>query len=351
MSLGTSGLRVSSSCLGTMTFGQPGWGCDPETAHAILARYIARGGNFIDTANNYSRGWAERIVGDYLAATPRIRERLVIATKFVSTLFPGDPNAGGAGRKAIVAQLEGSLRRLRCDYLDLYWMHAWDALTPIDETMRALDDLVAAGKVRYVGFSDTPAWKVVQAHTRATLRDRIAPIAIQIEYSLLQRTCERELIPAARELGLGVVAWSPLGNGILAGRYDRAAKGSHAPARGFISPALARDSTYDVVEQTAAIAREVGATPAAVALAWLRTRRVATILGVRTVAQLDANLDAEQLELAAAHVEALEAATRPSLGFPGELLAMIPRVAYGGSTIDGIAYEPTPYAATDDDRA
>jgi aryl-alcohol dehydrogenase-like predicted oxidoreductase len=333
-----------------MTFGQPGWGCDPETAHAILARYIARGGNFIDTANNYSRGWAERIVGDYLAAaTPQIRERLVVATKFVSTLFPGDPNAGGAGRKAIVAQLEGSLRRLRCGYIDLYWMHAWDALTPIDETLRALDDLVAAGKVRYIGFSDTPAWKVVQAHTRATLRDRIAPIAIQIEYSLLQRTGERELIPAARELGLGVVAWSPLANGILAGSYLRGAKGSHVPARSFIAPMLARDSTYDIVEQVAAIARELGATPASVALAWLRTRGIAaTILGARTVAQLDTNLDADQLALTAAQVDALDATTRPSLGFPGELLAMIPRLAYGGSTIDGIAYEATPYAPTRD---
>jgi aryl-alcohol dehydrogenase-like predicted oxidoreductase len=192
VTLGRSGLRVGPFCLGTMTFGKE-WGpmgSEPEESQRILDRYVDLGGNFIDTANGYTKGHSEAIIGDHLAHDRKKRDRVVIATKFTTNMFLGDPNGGGANRKAIVAQCEESLRRLKTDYIDLYWLHAWDKTTPIDETMRALDTLVESGKVRYLGFSDTPAWKVAQAQTMALLRDWSPLVALQIEYSLLQRTVE-----------------------------------------------------------------------------------------------------------------------------------------------------------------
>src|SRR6202790_45650 len=222
LTLGRSGLRVSPFCLGAMTFGEDlGWGSSVEESQRIIDRFIDLGGNFIDTANFYTKGHSEKIIGDHVGRHPARRERLVIATKFSGNLYPGDPNGGGAGRKAIAAACEQSLRRLQTDYIDLYWMHSWDQFTPIDETMRALDDLVRAGKVRYIGFSDTPAWKVAQAQTIAHFRGWTPLVALQIEYSLLERTVEGELIPAARELGLGVTPWSPLKSGALSGKYTR----------------------------------------------------------------------------------------------------------------------------------
>ena len=216
VTLGRSGLRVSPFCLGAMTFGEDwGWGSSVEDSEAIIDRFLERGGNFIDTANVYT----ERALGEDHRRPPRprpgTRDRVVIATKFFGNLYAGDPNGGGAGRKAIVAACEQSLRRLQTDYIDLYWMHCWDKLTPIEETMRALDDLVRAGKVRYIGFSDTPAWKVAQAQMIAHFRGWTPLVALQIEYSLLERTVEGELMPMARELGLGVTPWSPLKGGVL----------------------------------------------------------------------------------------------------------------------------------------
>jgi aryl-alcohol dehydrogenase-like predicted oxidoreductase len=327
-----------------MTFGQEAWGTPASEAHRILDHYIARGGNFVDTANNYARGSSEQILGDYLGAQPNKRAGLVLATKFVSTLFPGDPNAGGAGRKAIHTQLEASLRRLRTDHIDLYWMHAWDRLTPIEETLRALDDVVRAGKVRFVGFSNVPAWQAARAHVLATLRDWTAPIALQVEYSLLERTAERDLVPAALELGLGITAWSPLKGGVLSGKYARTE--SQVPGRSFIAPVLADPTARRVVDVTAAIAVELETSPARVALAWARSQPgiASVILGARTLEQLDDNLGAEDLVLTATQRATLDEATRPSLGFPHEILAFIPRVAYGGATIDGIRYEPTAFA-------
>jgi aryl-alcohol dehydrogenase-like predicted oxidoreductase len=354
VSLGKSGLRVSPFCLGAMTFGQDAWGTDATASQQILDRYVDRGGNFVDTANNYARGWSERILGDHLAGQSSKRTRLVLATKFVSNLFPGDPNGGGAGRKAIHAQLEGSLRRLRTDYVDLYWMHAWDRLTPMEETLRALDDLVRAGHVRYIGFSDTPAWKVAESHVTTTFRGWTVPIALQIEYSLLERTADRELLPAAAGLGLGITVWSPLKNGILAGKYSRRDKGTHTPQRKFILPTLSDDATYRVVDTAAKVAAELGVSTAAVALAWVRDRPgvSSVILGARTIEQLDQNLDALDLELGAEPTRALDAASRPSLGFPGDLLEFFPRVAYGDTNIDGIEYLATPYAPkSDSERA
>jgi aryl-alcohol dehydrogenase-like predicted oxidoreductase len=208
VTLGRSGLRVSPFCLGTMTFGEDwGWGATPEDSSKFLGAFLERGGNFIDTANFYTRGHSEKIIGDFIAQDRARRERMVLATKFFGNLYPGDPNGGGAGRKAILAQCEQSLRRLQTDYIDLYWLHMNDRFTPIEETLRALDDLVASGKVRYIGFSDTPAWRAAQAQTIAHFRGWTPLISLQIEYSLLERTVEGELIPMAQDMGLGVTPW------------------------------------------------------------------------------------------------------------------------------------------------
>jgi aryl-alcohol dehydrogenase-like predicted oxidoreductase len=352
VTLGRSGLRVSPFCLGAMTFGEDlGWGSSVADSERIMDRFLELGGNFIDTANAYTRGHSEKIIGDHLGRDPRKRERVVLATKFYSNLYPGDPNGGGASRKAMHAQLHESLRRLQTDYIDLYWMHAWDPYTPIEETIRALDDVVAAGKVRYVGFSDTPAWKVAQANVLATVRGWSPAIALQIEYSLLERTVEGELIPMARELGLGVTPWSPLKSGALSGKYKRADKGRHKPDRaGFIQSALADDKTYDVLDVLEAVAKELGTTPAAVALAWVQARPGvgSTIIGARTMAQLDENVKALDVTLPAAAVQKLDKVSEPQLGFPMQFLKFGGSFAYGGTTINGQFYPPVPNAPKND---
>jgi aryl-alcohol dehydrogenase-like predicted oxidoreductase len=352
VTLGRSGLRVSPFCLGAMTFGEDlGWGASVADSQQIIDRFIDRGGNFIDTANAYTRGHSEKILGDHVGRDPRKRERLVLATKFFANMYTGDPNGGGASRKAIHAQLHESLRRLQTDYIDLYWMHAWDHYTPIDETLRTLDDLVAVGKVRYIGFSDTPAWKVAQAQTVAQLRGWAPLVALQIEYSLLERTVEGELVPMALEMGLGVTPWSPLKSGALSGKYKRADKGRHTPARGqFLVGALNDDRTYDIVEAAEAIARETGTTTARVALAWVQGRPgvASTILGARTLAQLDDNVEALEVKLRAEHVGKLDELSRPALNFPAPFLAFAGSFAYGGTTIHGNVYPPVPNAPNND---
>src|SRR5436190_18644890 len=271
--LGRSGLRVTPLCLGTMTFGEDwSWGSTVEESEAILARYLDRGGNFIDTANGYTKGHSEVIIGDYFARTPARRDRIVIATKFSTNLFPGDPNGGGAGRKAIVAACEESLRRLRTDYIDLYWMHFWDPFTPIDETLRALDDLVRAGKVRYIGASDTPAWKVAQAQVLAELRGWSPFVGLQIEYSLIERTVEGELVPMALEFGLGITPWSPLRGGVLSGKYTRANAASASPDRGDRVKSFLTERNLTIIDELIRIAGETGTSPASVALSWVQSR-------------------------------------------------------------------------------
>jgi aryl-alcohol dehydrogenase-like predicted oxidoreductase len=352
VTLGRSGLRVSPFCLGAMTFGEDlGWGSSVADSERILDRYISLGGNFIDTANAYTKGHSEKIIGDHLGRDPRKRERLVIATKFFSSLFVGDPNAGGASRKAIEGQVHESLRRLQTDYIDLYWMHCWDQHTPIDETMRALDDLVTSGKVRYIGFSDTPAWKVAQAQVMADLRGWSKLVALQIEYSLLERTVEGELIPMARELGLGVTPWSPLKSGALSGKYKRADKGNHKPDRqGFILGALADDRTYDVVEVVEGIARQLDTTTARVALAWVQAQPgvASSIIGARTMAQLEDNLQALEVKLAPEHLQKLGDVSKPKLNFPADFLQFSGSFGYGGTTINGTQYPPLPLAPKND---
>src|SRR5579863_4241877 len=262
VTLGHSGLRVSPFCLGGMTFGDDwGWGASVAESEAIIARFLERGGNFIDTANVYTKGHSEKIIGDCIGRDAAKRDRVVNATKFVGNLYAGDPNGGGAGRKAIAASCEQSLRRLQTDYIDLYWMHAWDRFTPIEETLRALDDLVRAGKVRYIGFSDTPAWKVTQAQVTAKMRGWTPLIALQLEYSLLERTIEGELVPAAKELGLGITPWSPLRYGMLTGKYTRANYASSNPERGTFVTRAFNDDAFKVVDAVLKAAKEIGTTP------------------------------------------------------------------------------------------
>src|SRR5437588_1072789 len=219
--LGRSGLRVSPLCLGTMTFGTEwGWGAEESVSRALFERYIERGGNFIDTADGYTGGKSEEMVGKFIS-DGQLRNRVVLATKFTFNAEPGNPNGGGNGRKNIYRSIAGSLRRLRTDYIDLYWLHAWDTVTPVEEVVATLNDLVREGKIRHYGFSDTPAWYVARAYTLAEKEGKERVMALQLEYSLVERNIEREHIPAAQELGLGICPWSPLASGFLTGKYKR----------------------------------------------------------------------------------------------------------------------------------
>ncbi|RRA47606.1 aldo/keto reductase [Acidipila sp. EB88] len=339
ITLGRSGLRVSPFCLGGMTFGNDlGWGADVDESNAVLSHYFEAGGNFIDTANSYTRGHSEAIIGDYFAQKRAQRDRVVLATKFFFNLFAGDPNGGGAGRKAIVAQCEESLRRLKTDYIDLYYLHNWDRFTPVDETMRALDDLVTAGKVRYLGFSDAPAWKVAQAQMLAHFRGWAPLIALQVEYSLMERTVEGELVPMADELGLGVLPWSPLKMGALSGRYTRTNGQKMQGYRGtFVGELTERQ--LDIIDAAEEIANEVSSDVPTVALAWVQRRPgvASTVLGARTVEHLQANLRALDLVLTPDQVRRLDAVSRPALNFPAEFNANLsPNFAHAGTTVNGI---------------
>jgi aryl-alcohol dehydrogenase-like predicted oxidoreductase len=352
ITLGRSGLRVSPYCLGTMTFGEDhGWGASVSDSEAMLAAYLDRGGNFIDTANVYTNGHSEKIVGDYLAARPGLRERLVLATKFFANLYPGDPNGGGTGRKALLGQLHHSLRRLQTDYLDIYWIHNWDQRTPVEETLRTLDDLVSAGTIRYVGFSDLPAWVASHAQTLAELRGWAPAIALQVEYSLLERTVEGELIPMGQALGMGVMPWSPLRNGQLTGKYRRA-QGRPSGGRSGIVPGPS-DAEWAVIDTLRRVADDAGTTMARAALAWVRSRPgvASTLIGARTHEQLEDNLGSLEVELTDAHVRELTEASQPRLNFPAFNNATLsPRLAYGGMTVDGRTHEPYPTLANNATR-
>ena len=320
--LGKSGLRVSEVCLGTMTFGEDwGWGSPEETVRKLLDRYLEAGGNFIDTADGYTDGQSEEILGRYLKAK-KGRERVVLATKFTFNSQPGDPNAGGNGRKNILRALEGSLRRLRTDAIDLYWMHAWDMLTPVEEVMATIDDLVRAGKVRYFGLSDVPAWYLARAQTLAELRGTERVCALQLEYSLLERTIEREHIPAALELGMGVCPWSPLASGLLAGKYKPARGGVKGKGRlattGGARFSKATERNWKIVDEVLAVAKEIGRSPAQVALNWVTKRPgvASTIVGATTLAQLEDNLAALEFEIPETLAARLEVVSRPEPAFP-----------------------------------
>jgi aryl-alcohol dehydrogenase (NADP+) len=339
VTLGRSGLRVSPFALGAMTFGDDpgGAGCSVEDSEKILASYLDLGGNFIDTANFYTNGHSEKILGDFFAGRPGQRDRVVLASKFFTNMHPGDPNGGGAGRKAIIAQLDDTLRRLRTDYLDLYWLHNWDRHTPIVETMRTLDDLVRAGKVRYLGFSNTPAWVTAAAQTTALLKDWTPLIALQVEYSLLARTVEGELAPLALDQGMALAAWSPLKNGFLSGKYRRGVRVTDSARTAFVGDPT--DDEFEVIDAATAVADELGTTAAAVALAWLRSREggnVIPIVGARRVDHLLSNLAGLEVTLTNEQRQRLDAVSAPQLNYPapmhGELRAML---QFAGATVDG----------------
>jgi aryl-alcohol dehydrogenase-like predicted oxidoreductase len=351
VTVGHSGLRVSPFCLGAMTFGEDwGWGSSVAESEAIISRYMDRGGNFIDTANVYTKGHSEKIIGDYIGRDTGKRDRVVIATKFFGNLYPGDPNGGGAGRKTIVESCEQSLRRLQTDYIDLYWMHCWDRHTPVEETMRALDDLVAAGKVRYIGFSDTPAWKVSQAQTIAHFRGWAPLVALQIEYSLLERTVEGELIPMALEMGLGVTPWSPLKSGVLSGKYTRENAATAKADRGERVTQNLGEKVYAIIDELIAIGNELQASPASVALAWVQGRPgvASTIIGARRMDQLDQNLAALDLALTAIQIARLDKLSKPSLGFPMQFLNVASVFSQGGTTVNGETSTIWPLAPKND---
>jgi aryl-alcohol dehydrogenase-like predicted oxidoreductase len=348
ITLGRSGLRVSPLTLGTMTFGEDwGWGASPETSEAILAEYLDRGGNVIDTANVYTNGHSEKIIGDFFAARPGRRERVVLSTKFFGNLHPGDPNGGGSSRKALIAQLDESLRRLQTDYVDLYWLHNWDRHAPMDETLRALDDLVVAGKVRYIGLSDIPAWVAAQAQTITQFRGWVPVSALQLEYSLLERTPEGELLPMAEALSIGVLPWSPLRGGQLSGKYNRNNDAPSDSRRHSNAEPTERD--WQVIEVVARVAADLGVSSAEVALAWVRSRPAvaSTLIGARTIEQLRSNLDSLDVTLAHDQLAALDEPSTPSLNFPAAITAeMSPIFGFGGATIDGVELPVWPQLLT-----
>lgn len=338
VTLGRSGLRVSPYCLGTMTFGEDfGWGASPEESFAMLDEYLSRGGNFVDTANIYTAGHSEQIIGDYLQQKKVRRDEIVLSTKFYCNLFPGDPNGGGAGRKALIQQCEASLNRLQSDYIDIYWLHNWDRTAPIEETLRGLDDLVTAGKIRYVGFSDIPAWKTAEAQTIAHFRGWAPIIALQLEYSLLERTSEGELFPMAQAMGMGVMPWSPLKSGFLSGKFRRGSEGNVDTKRtNMVGVPSAAD--YDIIEAVVDVASELGLSPAPVALAWVRSRVgvSSTLIGARRLDQLKANLDSLEVTLSAEQISKLDGVSKPKLNFPAENNeTLAPMLAFPGTTVDG----------------
>jgi aryl-alcohol dehydrogenase-like predicted oxidoreductase len=342
--LGHSGLRVSPLCLGTMTFGPDwGWGADKAESRKMLDVYADRGGNFLDTANGYTNGTSETFLGEFLQGR---RDQFVVATKYTMNTRPKDPNAGGNHRKNLVQALEASLNRLRTDHVDLYWVHVWDGRTPIEEVMRALDDAVRQGKVLYVGVSDMPAWKVAQANTLAHFRGWSPFVALQIEYSLAQRTVERDLVPMAVDLGLGVTPWSPLAGGVLSGKYTEAdlkGGGTASPtgSRRDVNLAMSMLSrrSLQIAEVVKQVAKEVGATPAQVALNWLLRQPgvVSPIIGARKTAHVEDNLGSLAFHLSDEQLARLDAVSKVELGFPHDFLRsdMVRNVVEGGAHVEG----------------
>lgn len=347
--LGRSGLVVSPLALGTMTFGPGEWGADEATSRAIFDAYRDAGGNFVDTADIYSGGESETLVGRFIADSGA-RDEIVLATKFAfnGSASPlaerqaggGNPNAGGAGAKNIHRALHASLRRLGTDYIDLYWMHIWDGVTPVEEIVQTLGDLIRAGKIRYYGLSDMPAWLAMKAATIAAERRVPGPIAMQLEYSLVARDVESEHFPAAREGGMGVIPWSPLAGGFLSGKYQRGNTGGTGRLSGanpFGNSKFA-DRNWDILEVLRAVSAELDRPMAQVALAWTLARSgvASTLIGASKVSQLGSNIAASDLRLSGDQMKRLDAASAPIPGFSSGLAApFIRRMVFGGHGVVG----------------
>ena len=335
ITLGRSGLRVSPLCLGTMTFGtQWGWGSEENVARAIFDRYLEAGGNFLDTADGYTAGASEEMLGKFIQERG-LRDQVVLATKFTFNAVQGNPNTGGNGRKNIYRALDASLRRLKTDFIDLYWLHAWDTVTPVEEVVSTLNDLVRHGKIRHYGFSDTPAWYLARAHTMAQKEGKDSLVALQLEYSLIERNIEREHIPAAQEFGMALCPWSPIAGGFLSGKYKR--EGDTGTGQGRLelqkgNPIFDRfkERNWRVLDALLAVSRELGRKPAQVALNWVATQPgiTSTILGATKLEQLEDNLAAiefvipPELRRRLDEASALEA-FHPYVFFEGPIQAMI----------------------------
>ena len=326
--LGNSGLRVSELALGTITFGNDwGWGAPPEECRKLFDAYAESGGNLIDTANTYTNGSSEEIVGQILEGQ---RDQFVLATKYTLTSRSDDPNASGSHRKNLVQSLEASLRRLRTDYIDLYWVHIWDPRTPTPELMRALDDQVRAGKVLHVGVSDSPAWVVARANTLAEWRDWSPFTAIQAQYNLVERGAERDLLPMARSFGMGALAWGPLAAGVLSGKYTSSSAAS-PPGVGRVDAASVPERQLEIARAVQRVAGDVGFTPSQVALAWIRQQpgAVIPIVGARKLDQLHDNLACLGLTLDPSQLEILDRASAIDLGFPHDFIVETQDLVYG----------------------
>ena len=316
--LGRSGLRVSELALGTMTFGEEwGWGATKAESRKMFDAFAEAGGNFLDTANRYTEGTSERYLGEFIASD---RDHWIVATKYSLWTRRDDPNFSGNHRKNMLRACEASLERLGTGYIDLYWVHAWDFTTRIEEVMRGLDDLVSAGKVLHVGISDTPAWVVSRANTIADFRGWSPFVGLQIRYSLIDRTAEADLLPMSRALDLAVTPWSVLGAGVLTGKYSRGSRPEQGRAR---DGAARRERNLEIAEVVLEIAEEIGCTSSQVAIAWVRQQQgvVIPLIGARNLAQLTDNLGVLEVELDAGQLERLEEASRVDLGFPHNFLS------------------------------
>lgn len=347
--LGRSGLVVSPLALGTMTFGPGDWGADELTSRAIFDAYRTAGGNFIDTADIYTGGDSETMVGKFIGESG-CRDELVLATKFAfnssaSPLTPnqsarGNPNAGGAGAKNIHRALNASLKRLGTDYIDLYWMHIWDGVTPVEEIVQTLGDIVRSGKIRYYGLSDMPAWLAMKAATIASERGIPGPIAMQLEYSLVARDVEAEHFPVAREGRMGIMPWSPLAGGFLTGKYSRentADTGRLSGANPFGNSKFV-DRNWDILDVLKMVATELERPAAQVALAWTLNRPgvASTLIGASNVTQLESNIAATEILMTKEQMERLDTASATSPGFSASLAQpFIRRMIFGGHDVAG----------------
>ena len=312
--MGNSGLRVSELALGAMTFGNEEWGADKDASRAVYEGFREAGGTFIDTAHIYSAGRSEESLAEFLAGD---RDRVVLATKFAGPMWGKDVNASGNSRKLMMASVDESLRRLQTDYIDLYWVHFKDHTTPIDEVMRGLDDLVTQGKVLYCGISDAPAWQVARGNTIADFRGWTRFVGLQIRYSLLDRDVEHELLPMAEALDLTVTPWDTLGSGVLTGKYNGQEATGRASLRGEIA-----ERSLRIAAEVVDVAKEIGATPAQVALSWVRGGRgvVVPLIGAKTRRQLDDNLGCLDVELTAELRDRLSAASAGRVPFPHNMI-------------------------------
>lgn len=320
---GNTGLRVSEICLGTMSFGDAwGFGADEATSHQVLDRFTELGGNFLDTANMYHGGQTEQIIGNWLAADPGRRHRTVVATKCTLVMDHDDVNSAGAHRKNLERAVDDSLRRLRTDHIDLLWVHAWDQHTPMQETMRALDDLVRSGRVRYIGVSDTPAWVVSASNVLAELRGWTPFAGIQIEYGLLARTPERDLVPMAAHTGLSVVSWGALGGGVLTGKYTRGGDNDSLRKGGNDARGRTSAANLAIAREVDAVADALGCTSAQVAVAWLQGRGYHSIpiVGARKVSQIEDCAGAAAVTLPDEAVARLDRVSAIEMGFPHDFL-------------------------------